>query len=357
MYYIAKIEGKRLWDDPKDIEPIIKYLTENKDSIDGIELSSNSIGIPCSEALANAIISLPKLTKANYRDIFVSRLKEDLPISLEKLMKALIDKPITLLDLSDNAFGPAAVHSFDFFLKSTSSLLQLELENNGLGPEGAEAIAHVLTNNDNLKLQLIKVNRNRLENKGATAFAKTFEKMKSLKHIELFQNGIKEEGMASVIQSFKENTDLEVLRINDNCIKKASKDLSEVLPVLTKLTILDISDSLLGNGPSVEIFKVLAKLPKLAELYCNYNEIEKKSYQEEILAVCLSMEALKKVELKGNEINPKIYKKFKKEIENKQTVINCYSDEEEVDLGEDEDEEDGDDKEITKKMEDINLNK
>ena len=118
-----------MWDDPKDIAPIIADLEKNKDQITGIELSSNSIGIECAKVLANAIQSLSKLEKVNYRDIFVSRLKEDLPISLEFLMKAIMDKKIKFLDLSDNAFGPTAIHSFDFFLKENETLEEKNMIN------------------------------------------------------------------------------------------------------------------------------------------------------------------------------------------------------------------------------------
>lgn len=351
MYYVAKVEGKRMWDDPKDIAPIIADLEKNKDQITGIELSSNSIGIECAKVLANAIQNLTKLEKVNYRDIFVSRLKEDLPISLELLMKAIMDKKIKILDLSDNAFGPTAIHSFDFFLKENATLEELHLENNGLGPEGAESVANSLMGNEKMKLKLMKLNRNRLENKGAIAFSKLFTKMETLEHIELFQNGIKEEGMTEVIKSFGSNKNLRVLKINDNLVKNASKNLIEVLPVLTKLEVVDISDSLLGNANGVEIFKSLAKCPELKEIYCNYNEIEKKKSQEEIMNLCLQMEKIKVVELKGNEINTEIYKKFKKDLSNKLIAFNCYSDEEDVDLEEDEEED------IVKKVDNINLNK
>ncbi len=45
------------------------------------------------------------------------------------------------LNLSDNAFGPAGIKSFDFLLKSMSSLKTLKVTNCGLGPEGGEMIA------------------------------------------------------------------------------------------------------------------------------------------------------------------------------------------------------------------------
>ena len=87
-------------------------------------------------------------------------------------MLALENKKIELLDLSDNAFGPIGVKSFDFFIHNTNSLKELYLENNGLGPEGAESLAQTLLTNKNIKLEVLVINRNRLENKGAVAFAK-----------------------------------------------------------------------------------------------------------------------------------------------------------------------------------------
>ena len=62
------------------------------------------------------------------------------------------------------------------------------------------------------------------------------------------------------------------------------------------------------------------------------------------------MEKIKVVELKGNEINAGIYKKFKKDLSSKLTAFNCYSDEEDVDLEEDEED-------MVEKVDKINLNK
>jgi Ran GTPase-activating protein 1 len=174
MYYVAKIEGVRIWNKVEDVEKIIKDLKENCEKITGIELSSNSIGYDVAVALAKEIKNLKNLEIANFRDIFVGRLKEDLPKSLSELMNAILDKKIRILDLSDNAFGPTAIHSFDFFLKATATLEELYLENNGLGPEGAEMVADSLLLNDKITLKVCKINRNRLENKGAVAFAKYY---------------------------------------------------------------------------------------------------------------------------------------------------------------------------------------
>jgi Ran GTPase-activating protein 1 len=172
MHYIAKIEGKRMWDKVEDIEKVINEIRENREKITGIELSSNSIGFDAAKALAEEIKEIPNLEVVIYRDIFVSRKKEDLPKSLLELVKAIEDKNIRVLDLSDNAFGPIGVAAFDFFLKKTKTLKELHIENNGLGPEGAEQVAISLMENEDLALEALTINRNRLENKGAIAFSK-----------------------------------------------------------------------------------------------------------------------------------------------------------------------------------------
>jgi Ran GTPase-activating protein (RanGAP) involved in mRNA processing and transport len=184
MHYKALIEGKRkmilkikligyrFWDDVPKISNVLEYIRSNKSIIESIELSSNSLSLDASKALRQEISNIENLKIVNYRDIFVSRKKDDLPDSLKELMLAIENKKIEILDLSDNAFGPIGVKAFDFFILKTESLRELYLENNGLGPEGAESLADSLLKNDQIKLRTLLINRNRLENKGAIAFSK-----------------------------------------------------------------------------------------------------------------------------------------------------------------------------------------
>lgn len=160
--------------------------------------------------------------------------------------------------------------------------------------------------------------------------------MKSLKHIQLFQNGIKEEGMADLFKSLRFNSQLKILKLNDNLIKNSCNHLVEVIPALTSLNVLDISDSLLGHDHSICLFKALSGLDEIREIYCNYNEIEKKSAQRNIFELCLGMNNLETVELKGNDIDPSLWKKFQKELKAKIKNFDPYSDEEEVMIDEEE---------------------
>ena len=360
MNFICKIPGKLKWDDPADLVEMISDIAKNKSEITSLELSHCSIGTECAKKLSEAISVCEKLTSANYRDLFVSRLKEDLPISLKYLMEAISNKKISFLDLSDNAFGPTAIPSFDFFLRTCTNLEKLQLENNGLGPEGAEMVCNALLQNDQIKLKMLTINRNRLEEKGALSLAKVIEKMKSFEHLEFYQNGISTKGMKNLFLALKENKNLEVLKINDNFTKSALQDLIDIIPGFTKLKIIDISDSIteedLGNKLGVELFKALSSIESLEEIYCNYNEIINKNSQKEIFEILKGMKKLKIVQLKGNEINKTLMKNYEKDLSIEK--LECFSDNED-ELEEEEEEKDEKEKvdDLTKDIEKIDINK
>ena len=359
MKYCCQIPGKLKWDDPKDLDQMMKEIEENKSKITSLELTHNSIGTECAKRLSSAISQLENLTSVNYRDLFVSRLKEDLPISLKFLMESLSNKKISFLDLSDNAFGPKVIPSFDFFLKTATSLEHLELENNGLGPEGAEMVCNALLQNENIKLKTIKINRNRLEEKGALSLAKVISKMKSLEHLELFQNGISSKGMKEIFLSLKENKNIKIIKINDNFTKESIQTLIEIIPELKNLKIIDISDSLIGNKYGIEFFKIISGMDGIEEVYCNYNEIEDKKAQKEIFEYIDKNKNIKIFEFKGNEVNKALFKQYEKNLKNNLEKFECYSENEEEFEEEEKEEKDKEDKvdKLANEIDNINLNK
>lgn len=313
--YIANVGSKReerMWNEVSQIESVLNDLELKQNEIKHIQLSSNSIGLEVAKALANKISLLKKLNHADFHDIFVSRLKDELPSSLRYLIESIQDKNILILNLSDNAFGPSGVAAFDFYLRSTTTLKELYIENCGLGPEGGESVAKALESNSNLLLERIRVGRNRLENKGATAFGNYFASTNSLVEVQAFQNGIKDQGISSFLRGLISNKSLKILKVNDNLITDAVDALIELISSLPILEVLDISDSNLGSEKALRIFKVLAKSSTIKEIYCNYNDIEDKTYQGEIVDTLLTLDhKLTKLEIKGNEIKKNIFKKIK----------------------------------------------
>jgi len=79
------------------------------------------------------------------------------------MITALMDKKITYLNMSHNAFGPDGVRSFQEFLAHRETLQILDVTNCGLGPHGGQMIADSMLANDKMKLREFYASRNRLE--------------------------------------------------------------------------------------------------------------------------------------------------------------------------------------------------
>ena len=111
------IESKaHKYDGPTD-ELQAAFANIDYNTVNGITLSGNSYGTDACRWIAdNVLKSWKGLKYVDFSNIFISRLKEDLPISLKLLMDAIHDKQIQHLDLSHNAFGPQGVASFEHFL-------------------------------------------------------------------------------------------------------------------------------------------------------------------------------------------------------------------------------------------------
>jgi Ran GTPase-activating protein 1 len=125
--------------------------------LEEITLSGNSYGREACDTLAQIFSAekTPLLRQVNFNDMFVSRKLLELPGSLEVLVRSILESQGGLLrdvNLSDNAFGPAGIKSFDFLLRELKSLKTLKVTNCGLGPEGGEMIANALAENKDLKL-------------------------------------------------------------------------------------------------------------------------------------------------------------------------------------------------------------
>ncbi|MEQ2165101.1 hypothetical protein GOODEAATRI_013577 [Goodea atripinnis] len=124
---------------------------------------------------------------------------------------------LTVLDLSDNAFGPDGVRGIEKLLKSTAcfTLQELRLNNCGMGIGGGKILAASLIqchkqsreNNTPLNLKVFVAGRNRLENDGATALAQAFQALKHLNNIQVINFGdclVRPEGAKAIAETVSE---------------------------------------------------------------------------------------------------------------------------------------------------------
>ncbi|CCF56643.1 hypothetical protein KAFR_0B03460 [Kazachstania africana CBS 2517] len=305
-----------------DINPILDDLLKLS-KVKKIDLSGNTIGIEASKALSECIANnssiIDNLEEINFADLYTSRLVDEVVESLQLLLPTFLKcKKLTIVNLSDNAFGLRTIDSLESYISNAVSLRHLLLSNNGMGPFAGERIGKALfqlaknkkaAKADSL-LETFICGRNRLEN-GSSLYLAIGLKAHGddLKTVKLYQNGIRPRGIMNLLSyGFKFNKNLEILDLQDNTFtKSASFILAQCLPIWKDtLKELNLNDCLLkGTGCDV-VFKVLkdTQFANLETLKVEYNELK----QETIINYFLpaleenNLPKLKELQINGNRL-------------------------------------------------------
>ncbi|KAJ3048993.1 hypothetical protein HDU99_009025, partial [Rhizoclosmatium hyalinum] len=173
------------------------------ESLEEIVFSGNTFNVGAAKAVADALKNKVNLKIANLSDIFTGRLKDEIPLALDAFVDAFVDKKsLQVIDLSDNAFGPAGAAPIRRLFIENRSITTLKLNNNGLGIEGGRLISTSLIEaaaaNEEKKLpnmHTIIMGRNRLESVSARNMSLAFPILPNLKELRMPQNGIRPDGI------------------------------------------------------------------------------------------------------------------------------------------------------------------
>jgi Ran GTPase-activating protein (RanGAP) involved in mRNA processing and transport len=159
------------------------------------------------------------------------------------MMDEVLDKKVTKLDLSHNAFGPQGIATFEEFLSKANYLRHFDVSNCGLSPRGGEMIADALLMNQHMRLKTFSASRSRLEEKGIAKLSQVLYAQQSIEKLDLAQNGCKR-GLAPLLKAMvKCSGTLKSLNIEDNkSINRAIPDLVNVIHSCKNLEYLNISD-------------------------------------------------------------------------------------------------------------------
>ncbi|XP_045541228.1 ran GTPase-activating protein 1 [Papilio machaon] len=349
--------GKSLkLDTEKDAQPIIDAINACPD-LQYLTLTGNTLGVAAAQAIAKALEHHPELKIARFSDMFTGRMKTEIPPALSALGEGMITAGarLSVLELSDNAFGPIGVQGLAKLLQSDvcSQLQELRLNNNGLGITGGRLLAEALSASPR-KLKVFIAGRNRLENDGATALARVFQGMGTLEEIAMPQNGIYHKGVSALSEAFKHNPNLSCLNLNDNTIgSKGAEAIATVLPGLKKLKSINFGDCLLKSKGAKALAKAFKDNSLLLEsVDLSHNEIGREACMEVVDAVTALPDAtdrLSRVVLAGNSLGDSTNKKTMKDKLGPSAELSDGegSDEEYVSGSESEGESDGSDDENT----------
>ncbi|KAK0152009.1 Ran GTPase-activating protein 1 [Merluccius polli] len=354
-----KGQGRKL-DNAQSVEEIVKEI-EGFQGLQALRLEGNTIGVEAAQAIAKALETKSQFKCCYWSDMFTGRLRSEIPLALNCLGDAVMaaGARLSILDLSDNAFGPDGVKAIERLLKSTSchTLQELKLNNCGMGIGGGKILAAALIECHKkssalgapLRLKVFIAGRNRLENDGARALAQAFQLMGSLEEVHMPQNGINHPGVTALATAVQHNAGLRVLNLNDNTFtKKGAIAMAQALKHLRSVQVINFGDCLVRSEGAIAIAETVSEgLPILKELNLSFGEIT----EEAALAVAHAVKSkthLEKLDLNGNSLGDEGCEALKEAMDSMKIgdLLGSLSDDEgEPEEDDDDDDDDEDDEE------------
>lgn len=347
------------FDTEADIKPYLEQLSSLED-VAKIDISGNTISPECSKLLAQTLLKFKDtLRDINLQDIYTSRDRFEIPQSLSEFFPVLLQLPnLSVLNLSDNAFGQDAIEVLEDFISKCTSVEYFIMSNNGLGPFSGARVGKALYRSAKLResteksksLKAFWCGRNRLENGSCEALSLGFRANSKLEEIKLYQNGIRPSGISKLI-TFGLNSleNLKVLDLQDNTFTlPGSYALSENIASWPQLIELNVNDCLLKSKGSKLFLDKLGEISdksKLQILRLQYNELESDSL-ESLVKFLPNLNDLSLLELNGNrfEEDSELIEKINSIFEEKSLgELDELDDLEEPDSDEEEDDDDEDD--------------
>uniref|UniRef100_A0A8C7V891 Ran GTPase activating protein 1 n=1 Tax=Oncorhynchus mykiss TaxID=8022 RepID=A0A8C7V891_ONCMY len=193
----------------------VKEIQEFK-GLQALRLEGNTYGVEAAQAIAKALETKSEFKYCYWSDMFTGRLRSEIPPALNSLGAALMTAGarLTVLDLSDNAFGPDGVKGIEKLLKSTKGAIAM-----------AQALKHLRS------VQVINFGDCLVRSEGAIAIAEAItEGLPILKELNLSFGEITGEAALLVAQSVEGKATLEKLDLNGNCLGEEGCDaLREVM--------------------------------------------------------------------------------------------------------------------------------
>ncbi|RKO92071.1 hypothetical protein BDK51DRAFT_11404, partial [Blyttiomyces helicus] len=305
------IEGRSLkLNSAADVQPFVDSINAIH-GLTEIRLSGNTFGVEAARAIAAALKDKHELRVIGFSDMFTGRLKDEIPLALDAFVEAFEDKVhLEVLDLSDNAFGPAGAKPLMKLLTNNRNIQILRLNNNGLGIEGGRLISEALVAAGDLNkkastpssLRVVVAGRNRLESKGAEYLSAAFRAhAETLREVRMPQNSIRPEGVTVLVEALATCSHLDTLDLQDNTFTQpGSEALARSLPSWPGLRVLNVGDCLLSAPGGLAVIQALTEAhTNLERLNLAFGEIDEAGAK--IAADMLANKSkLESIELNGN---------------------------------------------------------
>ena len=303
---------KRFWNE-SDIAPHLDQVKSTGNLVE-IDLAGNSYSEEVVRLIVDKFAGEKQIERAILKDMFTGRLKSTIPPAIGEFVRLFEENSrLTMLDLSDNAFGPLGARALKPILVNNPSIEVLHINNNGLGPEGGRIIAeglvesfevNVVKNGGRVALRTIVIGRNRLES-SSIELAKAISRLPSVEQVCLPQNGIRPEWIGQFFINLRGASKLRVLDVQDNTMTESGTlALAECIEHWPLLEELNLADCLMRSRGTVVLMKRLCEVkPGLCRLNMQFNELNEQCVLSAVELV-KSLSTLQALHLNGNTFDP-----------------------------------------------------
>lgn len=332
----AKKKSYETIEDPA-CQDVVKAIKDNKETINYISLQGNSYSKDFCLSFAELLKDTKNIERLNINDTFVSRLKEDIPPSIEAITGSLIGKTkFVALDISNNAVSVNGSQALTNFLENSPNLKVFLINNCGLGIQGSTILAGALKKGK-VNLEVIAMARNRLENAGTIEIASALKGMDAIKEVHLFQDVIRKDGMVALLDALMDKK-LKTLDISDNFINEESVEkFAEFLEKNETIENLNVSDCNVQKEDNEKIVAALEKSKaKLKRIGYGHNDLCDTEVAKRFLNTLIEKESnIQRLDIVGNEFR-KAAKEYYREKVGESKYLSAFDsdeeDEEETDL-------------------------
>jgi Ran GTPase-activating protein 1 len=239
MLFSLKNQEKK-YIDKSDTESIVKDLMINPEKITELDLTSNVFKPKAFEGICECIEKMKNLKFVVLDEIFTTLVKEDMLSCFVMVSKALMNKNLEVLDLSNNALSSDLPNEFLDLLSSLDSLKVLKVRNCGLGLMGADKLGECFTRLKKGNLEYLDLAQNRFF-KFPQILAIGLSTLKNLRVLHLEFNTIEKDSMSSFLPLLLDKP-LEILDIRDNFLNlKGCQTLGEMF------CVMDLKELMIGD--------------------------------------------------------------------------------------------------------------
>ncbi|CAI2166444.1 12853_t:CDS:2 [Funneliformis geosporum] len=291
--------------------------------LEEIDLSLRNLSYDDIVRITDILRTKENLQKLNLCCVFTTKNHDEIVSAVKKIFSVIEDKPISELNISNNALAPGAIKEMKKFLTQNVNLQSIIVDDTGLGKLGGEILFESILNSKSQSsfLKTLSARANVLGSSRTTPLlGKIFIKHNTtLTKVCLSRNNLNFKHFPQLLKGLKSCRGLEFLDLEDNNLSgDLASQFGSYMNKWSNLKHMNVSSCFFTSIQVNFVLNALSKKSntKLEFLGLQYNYIDDDGYLSLADTIRKCLKDLTRLELNGNMImkQPKCYDKLKKSL-------------------------------------------